>query len=247
VKAVEPEADSDNEEQLNSVVQSPYSLWHRTQPDSNQTGRKKKNKAAQQNCMERCATLFFWFFRPCANFFSFEWILSKGRIPNGGAVVLLRSILVSSFLFGLYVLVLTWLDSSDVSETLKSRIKNQIHVFGVILLAVYTALYARFASQWTYLANLYNSIKVAEIEFGDSESQEKKKSLAQLKAGFLEDAENLHLMNKTSLVSTVYFWSKDEQVAAEYCDSYPGGESRLKALRSRVEFSFDLVAKKFSC
>ncbi len=34
--------------------------------------------------------------------------------------------------------------------------------FGAIFAAVYFALYARFASQWSYLANLYNKIKEAE-------------------------------------------------------------------------------------
>jgi hypothetical protein len=59
-----------------------------------------------------------------------------------------------------------------------------------------TPPYARFSSQWSYLAGVYNQIKAAECRTGFQETV-----LAQWKAGFIEDAADLHLLRKAMFAS----------------------------------------------
>jgi len=97
----------------------------------------------------------------------------------------------------------------------------------------YAAFYARFASQWTYLADLYNQIKAKEIDIAgapDCRALTDRDSainaidsgatnglqcnqaylLAQWKCGFIEDAFEIHLARKTLFASVIANWAKDE-------------------------------------
>lgn len=106
-------------------------------------------------------------------------------------------------------------------------------LFQNVFAGSYVALYARFASQWTYLADLYNQIKSKEVDIAGAphcEALTERTSalaaidagkinelqcnqaylLAQWKCGFIEDAFTLHLAKKRLFASVIANWAKDE-------------------------------------
>ena len=101
---------------------------------------------------------------------------------------------------------------------------------------MYTAFYARFASQWSYLAELYNSIKAIEVS-----GVQDKVALAQWKAGFIEDAQALHMECKSSFLSVVIAWLEDPEVVNAFVENTIAGSQRLDDLKKNLEFSRSLV------
>lgn len=110
---------------------------------------------------------------------------------------------------------------------------------GAVLLSVfagtYAAFYARFASQWGYLADLYNQIKSKQIDVAlqrkcvelqalrDEVVQNPAREpetffcnsaylLAQWKVGFIEDAAALHLSEKPLFAAVISNWKSDDVV-----------------------------------
>ena len=102
-------------------------------------------------------------------------------------------------------------------------------VDGAIFAATYAGLYAKFASQWTYLASLYNQIKAAECSAGCDA-----KPLAQWKAGYLEDALELHLALKPNVASIIHMWGRDADVEKAFREYTPGGADRFEPLMQAV-------------
>lgn len=96
--------------------------------------------------------------------------------------------------------------------------------------AVYASLYARFASQWSYLAGVYNQIKAAECG-----QKCDRIALAEWKAGFIEDAEDLHLARKPVFASIIHAWVKDAEVEVRFLKDVPGGEHRFELLAASVQ------------
>lgn len=160
-----------------------------------------------------------------------EWMLTKSsRRSNGGAIVLARALWASGIV---YILLLalhelldptkSWVPSWGAARTV---ILRTLPWFGGIFAATYFALYARFSSQWMYLAGVYNQIKAAEIRMKergppDSAAQE---ALTEWKAGFVEDAHNLHLVGKPIFASVILEWTRDSSVREafhEYCSEDP--------------------------
>lgn len=188
------------------------------------------------------ATEIFKIWRVFVLLISSEWILTKYDIPNGGAVIFFRSLLSSVFIF---LLVLVFLNVVDPSRTwefslyeLRTQIVSKFTWFGAIFAAMYTGLYARYSSQWSYLANLYNSIKQTEAISTNA------KVLAQWKAGFLEDADNLHIACKGTFVSTIKVWGELDDVKEELLKNTPGGEKRFNRLLERANYSLSIVNRK---
>jgi hypothetical protein len=161
-----------------------------------------------------------------------EWVLTKANLPNGGHVVLFRAVFASSVVFSTVLLIINILDPAKTSvfsfDELRRQIVDRVPWYGAIFVGTYAGLYARFSAQWTYLADLYNRIKQAEASGGDQQV------LAQWKAGFLEDAENLHLVTKASLVSVAKSWGGNELVERAFIEFTPGGKPRFEKLMKRV-------------
>jgi len=112
-------------------------------------------------------------------------------------------------------------------------VSKSIPTFGAIFAACYVALYSRFSSQWTYLANVYNQIKAAET----SAETDKKILIAEWKAGFIEDALTLHLAYKPIFSATINVWGRDESVAEAF-EKYSykkASRPTLKALLEKIE------------
>lgn len=152
------------------------------------------------------------------SFMSGEWMLTNGR-PNGGDVVIFRTLWVGSIL----IIFLAALQASEQwtgslcslaactwAKTLVSlRSEKGPLVYG----AVYLALYARFTSQWTYMANLYNQIKQAEV---GSPANANRRALAQWKAGYIEDAYTTHMATKPMVAGVIRAWHSDQAVRHQF-------------------------------
>lgn len=167
--------------------------------------------------------------------FSCEFVLRW--IPNGGTAVLIRSVLLS---LGLYLLAIgfksritpnaTW--HFDLSE-LRALIGETIPWFGAIFAGVYVALYSRFASQWNYLASLYNQIMQAAVENPPNDLS-KESALRIWQAGFIEDAEDLHLAGKPMFASIIRSMLAKPEIRANFIAHSPGGAERLAKLEQRI-------------
>ena len=198
---------------------------------------------ADQSQAVRATALQFpptWFLRwaVAVEFLSFEFFLTRLFLPNGGGIILLRT-------FGISVLIMlagfalrNFIDpnrSWDFSITeLRLQMLDMAPWAGAVFAGTYAALYARFAKQTDYLAGLYNQIKAAE-----SQAAPQSQVIAQWKAGFLEDAQMLHLATKPLFASIVSEWANDDSVRAHFESLAAGGTERLKKLRGRVAQSID--------
>jgi hypothetical protein len=176
-----------------------------------------------------------------------------GRRPNGGEVVVGRTLWIGSILIavtavtrGLFGDTSSWTAFGGCAlEALKGMLTNAeaLTIFG----ATYAALYARFASQWGYIANLYNQIKQAEVEAAGSAApatsatsnaiaalptpSEPMLILAQWKAGFIEDALAVHMAAKPSIAGVISAWFKDQHVKDAFMNYTPGAAEKIRALQ----------------
>jgi hypothetical protein len=107
---------------------------------------------------------------------------------------------------------------------------------GAIIAGVYAGLYSRFSSQWTYLAGLYNQIMAAAVQ-QQSWSDEQRDVLAKWRAGFLEDAEDLHLATRPMFAAVILSFLRYDGVREAYAPNTVGGADRLDRLIGRCEDS----------
>jgi len=170
-------------------------------------------------------TLKYW---SClVKLFSFEWLLTRTKLPNGGDIILLRALLIAT----LTCFVILTLFQVEAAQPLQW--------FGAIFAAIYVALYARFASQWTYLANLYNQIKAAEARSAQIDAETPNPRIVEWKAGFLEDAQELHLATKGIFVPVLKVWGEDPAVEKAFVKYSPGHQKSFDALMRDVKYAYD--------
>lgn len=166
---------------------------------------------------------------------SCEFVLNK--MPNGGTAVLIRSGIIS---VGLYLLAIgiksrvapgaTWQFDSNA---LRAVISETIPWFGAIFAGVYVALYSRFASQWNYLASLYNQIMQTAVQSPPC-GVSPESALRLWQAGFIEDAEDLHLAAKPMFASVIRSMLAKPEVRSHFTADAPGGAERLARLERKV-------------
>ena len=134
-----------------------------------------------------------------------EWLLRK---DNGGLKIATRTALVSAELYGA-ALVLSaatrpgaiWL-TFDLKQ-MCTLVHETIPWLGAILGSTYLALYSRFASQWSYLSGLYNSIMSAEAL-----QDANQKPLTEWKREFCTECELLHLSKREPFQSRIRHWQR---------------------------------------
>jgi hypothetical protein len=158
------------------------------------------------------------------------------RRPNSGAVILTRSLWVT-ILVGVAALALMERLSTDATWRLalphRDIFRDLLPWLGAIFGATYAGLYSRFASQWTYLAGLYNQLMATAIQRTAGIDQEQGKILAAWRAGFIEDAEDLHLATRPLYAAVILSLLKYPGVKDSYVQHTAGGEPRLLALEQR--------------
>jgi len=167
-----------------------------------------------------------------------EYLLVRYRYPNGGTVVFLRSAHVTLIVFFGAMGISNLLDPSRGPEfsmhAFLSQTSDHVPWLGAIFTAVYALLYARFSSQWTYLAGIYNQIKAAQLR-----EKVDPAILAEWQAAFIEDCDDLHLIRKPMFASIANIWLNDNSDHAtkviETFEKYsPGKKPRCDRLRLEV-------------
>jgi hypothetical protein len=166
-------------------------------------------------------------------FLSAEWLLTRYKISNGGSAIIFRSLYSGFILFFLILGIYNLVDPTKSGEfsllALRTQVIEKISWLGILIGTLYAGLYARFSSQWIYLANLYNNIKRAQTAKEINED-----ALAEWKAAFIEDAEDLHLAYKTMFSSIINAWARDSKVVSIYEEYTLDGKSRLTSLLSAI-------------
>lgn len=173
-----------------------------------------------------------------------EFFLDKR--PNGGAVIVRRTAWTTTII---YLVTLVVYERLAVGATCRlslphaDTLRATLPWLGAIAAAMYAASYSRFASQWTYLANLYNQMMAAAAAQPTSPSEESKRALAAWRAGFIEDAEDLHLATKPSYAGVIRSLLSREDVRDVYIRSAFGGEARLANLERRCNKALEQKPK----
>jgi hypothetical protein len=175
---------------------------------------------------------------------SAEWLLRRCLYPNGGDVILLRALWTSivAYLFALEFKNgwHLWRICQFDWTALHWALVDKMAWFGAIFAGTYATLHARYASQWTYLANVYNRIKETEARGGTCIPEK----MAEWKAGFIEDAEDLHLIGKPMFAYVFRTWSKETLVETKFIGCTTNGESRWKSLVARYGSERPTTGKK---
>ena len=181
-----------------------------------------------------------------ARFFTAEYLLDRNS--NGGDIVLARSLIVASKLTALTLILKNLIDPCIGYNFSWSALRQQcidLAPWGsAVAGATYLALYDRFKSQWTYLAALYNQIKQAEIEAeieiecSEVVRSKKLKKLKQWKAGYIEDAVEMHLHIKGNVAGIIKYWIRDPEVK-NFFEKYSPSGCRCSQLTSEVEIAYN--------
>lgn len=178
------------------------------------------------------------FLHKLLNIISHEWLLTFLKWPNGGDVILVRTFLISLEVYLFTIGLKNMLDPTRAWSITYVSFANEVlqtgKWFGPIFAAVYASLYARFSSQWTYLSGVYNRIKETEAR-GVQQSD----VMAEWKAGFIEDAEDLHLARKPMFLSTIKAWIESDKVRDAFVKYTNDGNRRLPALLAHLGISAD--------
>jgi len=154
------------------------------------------------------------------------WLTSGRRRANGSDIILRRALLIAAQLFLVAILMQQTLDPGRSWRfswaELARAMSNHVEWFGATFAAAYAALYTRFSSQWSYLAGVYNQIKAAE-----SQTSVAPGVIAQWRAGFIEDADDLHLVAKPIFASVVVHWARNKDVRQAFVQHTAGKRARL--------------------
>lgn len=160
------------------------------------------------------------------DFISGEWLLAYR--PNGGTVIALRT-----FFIAFEFVLCYWTARLLLGET-EVAVSVLLKAFAAGSAAVYAALYARFASQWSYLANFYNKIVEFEIKAGADERESD--HFKGWVAGFIEDAVCLHLATKPMFSPAIHHWlTTDAGVAEAFKENTINGVKEYEELIARLE------------
>lgn len=167
--------------------------------------------------------------------FSGEWLLKF--IPNGGTAVFWRSAGITGWVYfsaiALFSLTRRGAEFEFSFAQFLLELHETIHWAGAIFAGVYVGLYSRFAAQWSYLADLYNQLMAACISLGDARV-EANETLSSWKAGFIEDAIDLHLACKPMFAFAIHDLLSNRAVREIFVAHTDGGSRRLAELERRI-------------
>lgn len=199
-----------------------------------------------------------------------EFLLTRCKLANGGTVVFLRSSWVAIIIFSIAISLMTLfqtcidpnieINCPIAASKIFYLIVSKLSWFGAIFAAIYAALYTRFSSQWMYLSNLYNTIKQTEVRLDWPKEDINEpcsscgasamlptapnKFLCEWKAGFIEDAESLHMATKPVFVPIIKIWSEIEEVKGCFIKNHPGGKRKFDEIINKVKIVFIQLENK---
>lgn len=168
------------------------------------------------------------------HFASAEFLLKER--PTGGGVVFARATWTALFTYACAVALKESLPPSSKMEfsaaQLRLAVADTLPWLGAIFAGTYAAFYTRFQSQYAYLASLYNQIMATQVQCPSTEAN--KETYAAWWAGFIEDAEELHLDTKPVFASVINSIKDRPGVHDKYVEHTPGGEARWTYVVGRV-------------
>lgn len=145
-------------------------------------------------------------------------------------MVFFRAVWTTAFVFGFAFFFRQWgYGWPDTFEAFSVTLPW----LGFIFAGVYTAYYARFSSQYTYLADLYNQQMAVSAQV--SEGKQTQQVFALWEAAYIEDAELLHLYKKPEVANLIREMLRKPGVREAYIESVPGGESRLRRVECQID------------
>ena len=178
-----------------------------------------------------------------------EFLLTRYRCANGGTVVFVRSALIALLFFSLLLVLLNAMDPARSGPPSLLEFQRQLIQYGAwigpLFGSAYAALYARFSSQWSYLAGVYNQLKAAQAKDGSDSN-----AIAEWRAGFVEDCDDLHLLEKEMFASIVHGLIVGDAphvttVCAAFDQYTPGGQARREQIAKRVTQVFDRIKARY--
>lgn len=163
-------------------------------------------------------------------YLSAEWLLDYR--PNGGTTVFVRALWVCAifFLFASIGRVLLHWDFAlcGLPSEVRPTILGVAPFAGAVFAFAYTALYARFAAQWSYLANLYNQIMLVQSSNANCDEE----AMSDWKAGFIQDALELHLATKPMFAEVIESMLEDGGVQEAFIRGVANGKQKLDDFKS---------------
>ncbi len=174
-------------------------------------------------------------FERAASGVSGEWLLKKRA--NGGTVIVARALLSATWLYLVAIGLRSRLDPAstwkpDLVEFLREA-RDILPWFGALFAGSYAGLYGRFSSQWSYLAEFYNQIMVAQIQC--PVTPQNQDAYTKWFVAFIEDAESLHLALKPTFASVIRSLLAKPGVEAAYASSGSDAEEELADLKANIQ------------
>lgn len=176
-----------------------------------------------------------------------EWVLSY--YPNGGTAVFLRTAFVTALVFGTTFLLRARLAPGATAapdwDGFRLTLEETMPWAGAIFAGVYVAFYTRFSTQWGYLANLYNQIMATACSL-DSNDEAAIASMRKWKAGFIEDAYELHLYKKEMFAAVVCILLACADVRQCFVDTVADSSKKLAAMEKYFADAFGITIQSIA-
>lgn len=158
---------------------------------------------------------------------------------NGGSAIFQRTLRISLIT---YIAVLLFVEIVGPDNegyfslaALREAVVGHVPWLGAIFAGIYVALYSRFASQWNYLATLYNQQMATVIEV-EKDDESRRNLIAIWEAGFVEDARDVHLALKPMFAEAILSILRREGSRDAYLKSArSGGQAGLERFEASLE------------
>lgn len=161
--------------------------------------------------------------------------LLEGR-PNGGTAVLMRSLMVTVVLYLPALALRSYCEKDALFQFSLVQLRAEVHEtipwIGAIFGGAYAALYTRFAAQWSYLAGLYNQIMATNVTATGSAHNQR--AMDTWKAGFIEDAQDLHLASKSMFKGVIEHYLSQGDMVHTFIDATDGTGDRVRKMEKEL-------------
>lgn len=158
-------------------------------------------------------------------------------MPNGGKAVLLRSLLISAYIYLIAIGIKSATAEASTFEFSLSQLMGEVNLTipwaGAIFGGTYIALYSRFSSQWSYLADLYNQQISAALTLSDEQLNSVNYAIWQ--AAFIEDAVCMHLATKTGFSNAILAMLNEKSIRDILEEDEHFGKEKVKHIEQSLK------------
>lgn len=176
---------------------------------------------------------------------SAEFLLNNRS--NSGAVVFVRSFWTATLIYIATILLKISIDPHPEIALNISQIRTEVAAtlpwLGAIFAGAYVALYTRFASQWSYLAGIYNDMMSAAVQMAPADPGALS-ALHLWQAGFIEDADDLHLAQQPVFAAVIKGVLLKPEVRSNFVQHSSGGQARLDRIEAQIAVALVAAARQ---